>query len=356
MSENQKDMRIIDVNSLPFKEVISDIGKELDTEVKQQCDEYWIDLPPHIGTGFIRGVNFPGGLGIILYECQFKVDVEIRFNVNEVHPLKFLYCQDGLLYHRFENEKEHKTIQKYQCAVVASSKSNGHVLKFDADTKTVLNSLELDRKIFKPQITCEMKDLDKPFRDLFEDLTAEARFYHEGNYSLQLADLFREMKSLDFNDFERKIYLHGQAYLLLALQIIQFQDDVRDAGNQSLLRQSDLDLIEEASGMIRDNISDLGTIAHIAQKVGLNLSKMQMGFQHLYNMSVNNYIQNVRMEKAKQLLQENEYNISEIVHELGLSSKSYFSKIFRETYHMSPSEFRKRFRNFMIEGSSKSSN
>lgn len=340
-------MRIIYVNSLPFKEVINDIGKELGADIVNQCDEYWLNIPPEIGEGSIRGVNFPGGLGIIQYDCHFKENVEIRFNVNQVHPLKFLYCEDGTLYHRFENEESYKSIQKYQCVVVASNKFNGHVLKFDAHTKTILNSLELDRKVFKPHIICEMQSLEDSFKRLFGDIDAKDQFYHEGNYSLQLADLFRAMKSLDYDLFERKIYLHGQTYLMLALQVVQFQDDIRDAGSQSLLRQSDLILIEEAAQIIRDKIGELGTIDKIAKKVGLNLNKMQTGFQFLYNMSVNSFIQNERMEKAKILIEKNEFNISEIVHEIGLSSKSYFSKTFRETYQMTPSEYRKRFRSFM---------
>lgn len=340
-------MKIIDVNSLPFKEVIKDIGKELGTEIVNQCGEYWLNIPSDIGEGSIRGVNFPGGLGIIQYDCHFKENVEIRFNVNQVHPLKFLYCEDGALHHRFENEKDEKTIHKYQCVVVASNKFNGHVLKFDANIKTILNSLELDRKVFKPHIICEMQSLHDPFKRLFEDIDAKDRFYHEGNYSLQLADLFRAMNTIDYDLFERKIYLQGQSYLMLALQIVQFQDDIRDAGSQSLLRQSDLNLIKESAQIIREKIGELGTIDKIAQKVGLNLNKMQIGFQFLYDMSVNNFIQKERMEKAKELLEKNEHNISEIVHEIGLSSKSYFSKIFRETYQMTPSEYRKRYRNFM---------
>ncbi len=342
-------MKIIKVNSLPFKEVIRDIALGIGCEVHNKCDEYWLHIPENTGAGTIRGVNFPGGLGIIQYECTFKEDIEIQFSVNQVHPLKFLYCLEGKLDHRFENEKSYQTIQKYQSVVVASCSNNGHVLQFDAGTETIINSLELDRKIFRSMIKCEMEEIEEPFKRLFEDIEATAMFFHEGNYSLQMADLFHEMKSFDHDAFERKIYLQGQSYLMLALQIIQFQDDVRDIGSQSLLRQSDLELISEAAQMIQGNLEELETIDKIGKKVGLNLNKMQIGFQHLYNMSVNSYIQKVRMEQAKSFLEDNQYNISEIVDKIGLSSKSYFSKIFRETYQLTPSEYRKRYRNFMAE-------
>jgi len=340
-------MKIIQVASLPLKEVIRDIAQEIGCEVYNKCDEYWLHLPDALGEGTIRGINFPDGLGIIQYECTFKEDIEIQFSVNLIHPLKFLYCLDGKLDHRFENEDAYQTLQKYQSIVVASSNHNGHVLRFDAETETKINSLELDRKVFRPRIECEMEGLEERFKRLFKDIGATGMFYHAGNYSLQMADLFHEMKSFDHDAFERKIYLQGQSYLMLALQIIQFQDDVRDMGSQSLLRQSDLEQIREAAQIIRENLEVLDTIDKIGHKVGLNLNKMQIGFQHLYGLSVNSYIQNIRMEKAKSMLEEDEYNISEIVDKIGLSSKSYFSKIFRETYQITPSEYRKRYRSFM---------
>lgn len=44
---------------------------------------------------------------------------------------------------------------------------------------------------------------------------------------------------------------------------------------------------------------------------------------------------------ARNLLNSTDYNISEIVSKIGVSSKSYFLKIFKETYDISPSDYRK---------------
>ncbi len=49
------------------------------------------------------------------------------------------------------------------------------------------------------------------------------------------------------------------------------------------------------------------------------------------------------MKLAKDLLLNFDYSISEIVYMVGLSSRSYFSKIFRDQYGTSPSEFRKNY-------------
>lgn len=52
-------------------------------------------------------------------------------------------------------------------------------------------------------------------------------------------------------------------------------------------------------------------------------------------------MQQVKLEAAKELLSTTEYNISQIVNMIGLNNRSYFSKIFKEKYKVSPKYFLK---------------
>ena len=88
-------MLAIEVNSLPIGEVMSDISKAFNTNFSVSCGEYFLIIPPEIGEGNIKGVNFDGGMGILQYDCCFIQDVEFQFTFNEVHPVKFLYCLEG---------------------------------------------------------------------------------------------------------------------------------------------------------------------------------------------------------------------------------------------------------------------
>lgn len=333
-------MKSIQVNSLPLKEVVQDIAEALNTNYDQLCEEYYMELPPEIGRGSIRGINFDGGLGILHYDCTFKEDLEIQFIVNHVHPLKFLYCLEGKLDHRFENTKEYHTINQYQSAIVASEQQNGHILQFDANVHYVINSLELDRKVFTPKIECELRMMHSKHGKLFKDSEAKESFYHNGDYSLQMADLFKEMQDFDKDEFLRKLFLEGKAYQILAKQIQQYQDDLSDVETRSLLRWSEVKQVNEAASLIKKDLNKLDTVEVLAHRVGLNVRKLQEGFQHMYGMTVNSYVQKERLELAKELLLNLEFNISEIVDKVGLSSKSYFSKIFKTEFGISPSDFR----------------
>ena len=53
------------------------------------------------------------------------------------------------------------------------------------------------------------------------------------------------------------------------------------------------------------------------------------------------YILNIRIEKAKALLENTDLSISEISDMTGMQSQHYFSRIFKKYTNISPSEYRK---------------
>ena len=342
-SKTQYHMMIIEVNSLPINEVMQDISTAFNTTFSESCGEYYLDIPGHIGKGYIRGINFDGGLGIIQYDCLFHDEVEFQFTVDEVHPLKFLYCLEGTLKHRFENSGQIHTIVQYQEAVVASDFVNGHILRFGTETRTVINSLEITRKMFQQKIRCNLVTMADTLQNLFNDIEARKTFYHDGFYSLKLADIFREMQAFEGKDFLRKLFLEGKAYQMLTRQILEYEDDLAELDNRSILRRSEVAQIEKAAKHIKQRISELETIDRIALEVGLNTNKLQEGFQNLHGLTVNRFIQNVRLDRIKVLILNTDLNMSEIATMVGLSSKSYLSKIFKAEYDMTPSDYRKHF-------------
>lgn len=335
-------MRIIKVPSLPLVEVINDIAKALKTTSYKNYNEQILNLPPKIGTGSIRGINFEGGMGIIQYDCTFKTDTEIQFVLNEIHPLKFLYVLSGNLFHRFSNEDITHTVDQYQNAIVASSVGNGHILNFKKDVQTSVFSVEINRERFQKKTKDYDDVLNPKLKRLFEDVKAKESFYYEGEYILKMADLFKKIEQFTDSDFLHAIFMEGIAYQTLVLQITQFIDDQNDEGNRTVLRRKELEGIVKASLYIDKNLATYKLLGTLTKLTGLNEAKLQEGFRHLYKKTVNQYVSDARLELAKKLLENSEDSVSEIVYKVGLSSRSHFSRIFKEYFGMQPSSFRKK--------------
>jgi two-component system response regulator YesN len=73
---------------------------------------------------------------------------------------------------------------------------------------------------------------------------------------------------------------------------------------------------------------------YLSREYLMRLFKQQFGF------GIHEYVQKVRMDKAKVLLDDPALKIQDISSMLGFKDKNYFSKAFRTYYSVSPSEYR----------------
>lgn len=129
---------------------------------------------------------------------------------------------------------------------------------------------------------------------------------------------------------------------MLSQEILNYQDSLKEGEKRNVLVRAELKSLLQATNIINDEISNLPTIEIICRRVGLNPGKLQYGFHSLYGLSVNNYVKKIRLQIAMDLLKNSDLSISEIVYKIGLSSRSYFSKIFKEKYGITPSYYKKK--------------
>lgn len=78
----------------------------------------------------------------------------------------------------------------------------------------------------------------------------------------------------------------------------------------------------------------------VAPEVGLTPSYFGKLFKQETGINFSDYVTDYRIEKAKELLASTHKNISEIALEVGFSSQSYFTYLFKKRIEKSPSEFR----------------
>ncbi len=83
------------------------------------------------------------------------------------------------------------------------------------------------------------------------------------------------------------------------------------------------------------------SLEFLAKEVGYSEYHLSRKFNKEMGCSINDYIQNERLEKAKYLLTTTNTNIEEISMDLGFGSRSYFTSIFKKHTGETPSEYRK---------------
>ncbi|MBD0278757.1 MAG: helix-turn-helix transcriptional regulator [Bacteroidota bacterium] len=64
-------------------------------------------------------------------------------------------------------------------------------------------------------------------------------------------------------------------------------------------------------------------------------------FKSLTGLTPVEFVRDMRLQRAKQLLDAGGNNVSEVAYEVGFSNPKYFSTCFKEKYHVSPSDYMK---------------
>lgn len=77
-----------------------------------------------------------------------------------------------------------------------------------------------------------------------------------------------------------------------------------------------------------------------AQIANRSLSKFKQDFRKHYNTTPGKWLLNRRLDYAKQLITTTSYNISKIVYDCGFENLAHFSRVFKDKFGKSPSQYR----------------
>ncbi|MGC9342141.1 MAG: helix-turn-helix domain-containing protein, partial [Bacteroidales bacterium] len=94
-------------------------------------------------------------------------------------------------------------------------------------------------------------------------------------------------------------------------------------------------------------------VSELASAMGMSRSNLHRKIREYAGVSISQFIRNIRLKKAMQLLQETSLTISEIGWEVGFNNISYFIKCFREHYGHPPGEVGNREEKFSKEQTEK---
>lgn len=103
--------------------------------------------------------------------------------------------------------------------------------------------------------------------------------------------------------------------------------------------------IEESLNYIKEHLEDDLSLEQIAQHIHINESYFSRTFKKECGNSVISYINNLRINKAKELLATSNLKTFEISEAVGIHDPAYFSVLFKKNTGMSPKAYRDQFVN-----------
>lgn len=118
---------------------------------------------------------------------------------------------------------------------------------------------------------------------------------------------------------------------------------VSQSEEMPVLQEERSDPIDRIKEYIESNLSGNLSRQSVSRAVGFHPDYMAALFREKTGQRLSEYILRRRLDRAKALLIRDEKSISRISGELGFTSPSYFSEVFRREVGVTPSEYRARY-------------
>ena len=83
------------------------------------------------------------------------------------------------------------------------------------------------------------------------------------------------------------------------------------------------------------------TVDELVEEMNMGRTVFFNKLKNLTGLSPVEFIREMRIKRAAQLLEDRKYNITEVTYMVGMNDSRYFSKCFKNTYGVTPSEYRK---------------
>ena len=123
-----------------------------------------------------------------------------------------------------------------------------------------------------------------------------------------------------------------------------------ESENQSDLNNDDANIencayvIQDIEKYIEENLDKKLSLTDIAESIHMNTSYISRMFKEKAGENLFDYINKRKIEKAKQLINNNELRMYEIALNVGMEDTAYFSRVFKKYEGISPSEYQKELR------------
>lgn len=142
-------------------------------------------------------------------------------------------------------------------------------------------------------------------------------------------------------DYIRDMWINARLNQLLAyLMRESWRPEARRDGDSGSKKQD----VQQVKSYLEEHHAEKLTLETVAERFFINKHYLARLFKERYGISVNGYLQQVRITHAKQLLRFTDKKVESVGLECGIGELSYFSRIFKKVEGVSPSEYRSMWR------------
>lgn len=322
------------------EDTLRQIQHQIGGTISERFGEFTLEIDNDLAKGCIKCIMFDWGVSLMEFNLILYKDILFASDTSKFNPIHFIYCSKGCMFHRFNYEDEFNIVNEFHSAILTSKKSVAHNSIFPKGKHLEINMISIARKSFLKKRLNNVEQLNEKLHEVFTDTSDDNQFAYFSPIHLKMEDHVKALRDIETVGMTRILQMEGEVYQLLSMHISRHDKYQKNDLMPNSLMKDELKVIRRFAKKILDDPSVSYSLDQLSKDSGLSQAKLQEGFKFLYTRTVTEYIRHVRLEAARDLMNNSDLNISQIVYTIGFTSRSYFSKIFKEKYGITPHEYK----------------
>ena len=250
--------------------------------------------------------------------------------------IQFHFVSEGQAIFSFNNGAYKMSVNKGKYIVLYNPIKNlplNSVISPKSNVLSVLISIKKFHKLFSE---------DSNNIQFLKDENANQKYYYENKISNPIFLVLNELKRFDINSSTKNLFLKAKIYELFS-HLYNRNRDLNIEQCPFLTNEENFKKIKKAKDIIIENMTNPPSLVELSEEINLSLKKLKEGFKKIYGKPVYQFLIEYKMELAKKLLSDNDYNVNEVSLKLGYSTASHFITAFKNKYGLTPKNFKQNY-------------
>lgn len=249
------------------------------------------------------------------YPCAIN---HYRERTEPIEQYVYIYCIEGAGWYSFSGKKH--LVKENQCFILPAREV--HAYGADKEKPWSIYWIHFGGRLVEEYL------VSYNYKPIMLTPNLHSRIYDRQSL---FEDIFFTLKmgySLENLSYVSAVFHH---YLASLFYLKQYRDN----------RDQEQDLINASIYYMKENIEKKITLLQFANYVGLSTSYFSKLFLERTGYSPVNYFNQIKIQKACQLLDFTDLKVNQISYKLGIEDTYYFSRLFKKIMRISPRVYRK---------------
>lgn len=334
-------MAKIQIKKIDVFSVLETISDNLGGAYSDDIGEAFMRLDNAHGTGTIAASEYIGGISCLAYDITFTTEINYHIAEKENKTMYLIYVLQGYFHYRIGNFGQQKKIGAHQ----------NMIIEVDPNHTTIINlPKETQLKYLVINVNNSQSDLGKGHRkrtlsdELSSIFSAEKKnmtYEYSGQYSFDILRATEDFFKINKRGAIGRVLREGAIQQILGFQLAEHELTTSKEHPKGLTDGDFLGL-QKSVDYMEKNLGRKHTVKNLSTVAGMSEKQLQRKFKILFQQTVKELLNELRLEKSREFLLKSEMNIAEISYELGFSNPSYYTSLFKKKFGVTPKQYKKR--------------